>query len=280
MHLFPKPKRGPRGLYPSTSELAGLPLCTVGVCVLGVFLWNLAGQGPVSKVQAAELGDGVAFAARAVGLKSERWRGKGDIKSDTDPMPQKRMDASTARRGRADAQLETGGSRGGATGAVNLGRDAMVALGPGATGEAAGGGILLLSRGMDQDGKRVGIWETFEPGGQPRSKGRYEDGRRAGHWQFWSESGTRDLTGEYRDGMKHGAWSGWHPNGSRRSDQAYSEGRPNGTHTLWYSNGQVKETGLFVLGLRQGLWQFYDFAGNPDMRTGIYVNGQRVTDGS
>jgi len=279
MHLFPKPKRGPRGLYPSTSELASLPLWTVGVCVLVVFLWNLAGQDSVSRVQAAELGDGVAFAARPVGLKSERWRGKEDIKSDTDPMPKERMDASTARRGRADAQAETGGGREGPTGADDFARDAMVAFGSGANGEAAGRGTLLLSRGMDRDGKRVGIWETFDPGGQPRSKGRYEDGRREGHWKFWSESGARDLTGEYRDGMKHGAWSGWHPNGSRRSDQAYSEGRPNGTHTLWYSNGQVKETGLFALGLRQGPWQFYDFAGNPDLRTGIYVNGQRVTDG-
>ena len=84
----------------------------------------------------------------------------------------------------------------------------------------------------------------------------------------------------FLDGKQEGAWSGWNPDGTRRSEQYYSQGRRTGTHTLWFTNGQIKETGPYVNGLRHGPWQFYDFQGNPDLRTGTYVNGQRVTDGN
>ena len=279
MYLFPKPKRGPRGLYPSTSELASLPLWTVGVCVLGVFLWNLAGQGAVSKIQAAEHEDGVAFTERTGELNPGHWVGGERFEPDAGLMSPGRTDASTGRHGIGDGKDGTAGGVSGEVAGDSLDQGAMVTLGRESNDWVPRDDGRQFSRGRERNGKRVGMWETVDANGQPRSKGRYEDGRREGRWQFWSESGDRDLTGEYREGKRHGAWSGWHPNGSRRSDQTYSEGRPSGIHTLWYSNGQVKETGLFVLGLRQGLWRYYDFAGNVDMRTGTYVDGQRVTDG-
>ena len=138
---------------------------------------------------------------------------------------------------------------------------------------------LRFVRGWERDGQRTGLWQTTYEDGRPRSSGNYEEDVREGRWRFWARSGQLEISGDYRGGRRDGAWSGWHPDGSRRSQQAYDQGLRTGAWTLWYSNGQIEESGLYVRGLRQGPWQFYDFQGNPDLRTGTYQNGQRTTDG-
>lgn len=277
MHLFPEHKRGPRGVYPSHSALADLPLWTVLACALGVLLWNLGMRGPTSELHAAEFGGSVALAEGAGESNPDRVRG-ATTGAGTLPTSPVRLDASTGILGVGDG--DSGGSAFGEGGAEDSSHDARRALSGGGDGLRDSDVGLGVARGMVRDGQRVGMWETFHENGERHAKGRYEDDRREGRWQFWSDSGSLSLSGGYRDGLREGAWSGWHPSGSRRSEQTYRQGRLTSIHTLWYSNGQVKETGLFVSGLRQGPWQFYDFQGNPDKRTGSYLNGQRVTDGN
>jgi len=279
MHLFPEHKRGPRGIYPSHSALADLPLWTVLACALGVLLWNLGIRGPTSELHAAEFGGSLALAEGAGESGSDLGGGAAHAPGTllTSPV---RLDASSGLPGGGDIDGGSGGSASGEGGAEGSSHDARRALSGGDNGQHDFDVGLSVARGMVRDGQRVGLWETFYENGNRHAKGNYEEDRREGRWQFWSESGGLYLSGDYRDGLREGAWSGWHPSGSRRSEQTYRQGRLTSIHTLWYSNGQVKETGLFVSGLRQGPWEFYDFQGNPDKRTGTYLNGQRVTDGN
>ena len=39
---------------------------------------------------------------------------------------------------------------------------------------------------------------------------------------------------------------------------------------------QIMESGRYVEGLREGWWEFYDFEGRKDRRTGWYERGRRV----
>lgn len=279
MHLFPEQRPGPRGLYPSHSELASLPLWTVMACALAVLFWNFGTRDPASELRAAEFEGSLAMAEGTEEFHG--WRGGAGAGTEpgavlTSPV---RLDAPSGDPVTGDAGEDAGGGVFGEGGVAVSSQDEGGASSEGDDGQPVGKVGLRLARGMDRDGKRDGMWETFDDNGQRRSKGKYKDDRREGRWQFWSESGGLDRSGEYRDGLREGAWSGWHPSGSRRSEQTFRQGRLTGIGTLWYTNGQVKETGLLVSGLRQGLWQFYDFQGNPDKRTGTYLNGQRVSDG-
>ncbi|HIF39992.1 MAG TPA: toxin-antitoxin system YwqK family antitoxin [Planctomycetes bacterium] len=277
MHLFPEHRRGPRGLYPSPSELANLPLWTVLACALGVLLLNFGLRSPTSELHAAALEGDVALAEGGEGFDPDR--GEGATELGTPLRSPVRLDASSGSPGRdADGAPRAGAPGGG--GAGESSQDARRALSEEDEGQDDSKVGLRAARGMVRDGQRVGMWEIFYDNGNRHAKGKYEDDLRDGRWEFWSESGGLSRSGEYRDGVQEGAWSEWHPNGSRRSEQTYRQGLLTSIHTLWYTNGQVKETGLYVGGLRQGPWQFYDFQGNPDKRTGTYLNGRRVTDGN
>ena len=280
MHLFPKPRRGPRGIHPSHSELASLPLWTVMACALGVLMWNFGTQGPVSSgLHAAELESSVALAGGVDGFHAGRDVNGVGSEPGAIMMEPVRLDASSGHH-TADG-TDGGDSQAKATGeggTAASGQDAKDVPGEGGSNQSGAGGSLSCPNGRDEDGKRIGMWETFHKNGQSESRGRYEDDKREGRWQSWSDSGRLVRDGAFLDGKQEGAWSGWNPDGTRRSEQYYSQGRRTGTHTLWFTNGQIKETGPYVNGLRHGPWQFYDFQGNPDLRTGTYVNGQRVTD--
>ena len=277
MHLFSDRRRGPKGIHPRSSELASLPLWTVMACAIGVLLWNVRFYRADSELQAAGHPDAVAS-----------LDGAGDPSSGAEAHG-RGLGVHLAGSARSDARMEETGS-GASAGEKAAGDPGEVWQGDqGLESQGAEHGEsqdrvrhvdpLRFVRGWERDGRRTGLWETTYEDGQPRSSGNYEDDVREGRWRYWARSGQLELSGDYRGGRRDGAWRGWHPNGSRRSQQAYDLGLRTGAWTLWYSNGQIKESGLYARGLRQGPWQFYDFQGNPDLRTGTYLNGQRTTDG-
>lgn len=130
-------------------------------------------------------------------------------------------------------------------------------------------------RGWLVGGLRSGLWIQEHEDGRLARDGTYQDGMREGQWRRWAPDGRLLEDGHYRSGEKDGVWDTWDSKGRRRSSLQYRNGIPEGRWVLWYSNGQIKECGIYQDGLREGAWLFYDFAGQPDLRTGFYQAGVR-----
>ncbi|HEX5052369.1 MAG TPA: hypothetical protein VFZ65_11385 [Planctomycetota bacterium] len=62
----------------------------------------------------------------------------------------------------------------------------------------------LAQRGEFRDGKRVGEWEFWYPGGSRCAQGGFVDGAMDGPWQVWGTGGDLDAehSGTYRAGSK------------------------------------------------------------------------------
>jgi hypothetical protein len=127
-----------------------------------------------------------------------------------------------------------------------------------------------------KDGLLDGPWVEYTPDGEKLTEGEFIEGARAGHWVFWRPDGSKRAEGSYLTGVKQGAWTSWHENGLPEREVFYEAGDQDGMYREWYTNGQVRAAGLFILGRREGFWEFYDFEGGIDVRTGTYVNGKRV----
>ncbi len=80
----------------------------------------------------------------------------------------------------------------------------------------------LSSRGLAQDGLRIGPWTFWYASGIRSSAGSYRRGVRHGEWRFWHADGSLHEVGEYRDGLRIGQWlrflPGERPDAAARQD--------------------------------------------------------------
>lgn len=147
-------------------------------------------------------------------------------------------------------------------------------------------------------GKPNGTWNWYFPTGDLLREEEYLNGLEDGLSIEYSDSGTVIAQGEYIDGFKEGAWffmvndhreEGSFFEGQRNgnwkhfylsNDQlafegSYENGQENGYHVHYYANGNVKRRGEYVAGIKEGIWEYFDEAGN--LRVKIeYENGEEV----
>lgn len=134
----------------------------------------------------------------------------------------------------------------------------------------------LRAQGEQLDEQRVGHWDEWYENGTRSAVQEYDlDGERVGEWRSWYEDGSARSQGSYIQSLRHGRWITYHPNGKRKSEVEYRMGRREGFSQEWYSNEQIKEAGFYRAGRREGFWQFFDYQGLEDRRTGDYEAGHR-----
>jgi len=127
-----------------------------------------------------------------------------------------------------------------------------------------------------RDGVLHGTWTEWWPSGEKAVEGGHVEGARSGPWVFFYESGAKMEEGLFVGGNREGQWASWHEEGTPVREVRYRDGHLEGLYTEWYSNGQVRCRGGFVEGRREGTWQFFDYEGGSDRRSGYYRAGRRV----
>lgn len=136
----------------------------------------------------------------------------------------------------------------------------------------------------DKKGRAQDVWKWFYENGALMREENYVDNLRNGLMTDYTEDGKILTKGEYVDDLKEGLWTYETPEyreiGKYTNDQPDSlwksyympseklhfegkflNGDPDGVHTWYYSNGRKMATGLFVGGLKQGDWRYYDEGG-------------------
>lgn len=136
----------------------------------------------------------------------------------------------------------------------------------------------LSAEGEYRNGKKVGPWRAFHPGGQPRLEVTHDDaGEKHGHEMHWHANCVQALDAHWDHGKKTGHWVKRLPNNNKLEEGDYSADQRTGTWTFWHKKGPKLETGPYVDGLRHGTWTEFTFEGHR-WRSVEYLEGARQTD--
>ena len=160
-------------------------------------------------------------------------------------------------------------------------------------GKKTGGELIffssgqLKSKGSWQDGRKVGIWESFNEVGQLVSKNDYDSNIEA--IKEYHNNGELKKTGSTEEGKPFGIWYTYGQDGRITKATSYEEDfaitkeylYENNSKTpyalmgsdnileLIDENGLVKSRGAFIKQMKQGLWE--DFKKDGSIQTKNYL---------
>jgi antitoxin component YwqK of YwqJK toxin-antitoxin module len=172
---------------------------------------------------------------------------------------------------------------------------------------------LFINGDVEQIGEfrndlATGTWRWYYENKQLRLEEEYEDGFEEGPSIEYSDSGTVIATGKYMEGFKDGLWEytignvqekGKYLDGEKQGtwkqtyldnnktawEGEYLNGIPNGMHKWYHANGSIKRRGSYSLGLRDGIWEYFDESGGSrliikyERGKEIEYNGTKITYG-
>jgi antitoxin component YwqK of YwqJK toxin-antitoxin module len=134
------------------------------------------------------------------------------------------------------------------------------------------------AEGAYQNGKKVGLWHGWHPGGQDRFIETYDaEGRRHGKSVWWYPHCGKAHDGAFFEDVEDGPWTRWYITGDKQDEGTYARGVRTGTWTFWHPDGPKLESGPFVNGVRQGTWTEWTFQGH-EWRKVEYIDDERQTE--
>lgn len=151
-------------------------------------------------------------------------------------------------------------------------------------------GVKTAEGSISASGKYEGEWTLFYTDGSVKEQGSYVEGMREGDWEFFYENGKLRQKGKYRQGKPHGRWEWFYKNGERRREEEYRRGREDGESKEFDPSGRVIAQGLYVDGLKDGLWEYrigdywikgaYIEGKKDGSWSGVYDNGKKKFTGA
>lgn len=162
---------------------------------------------------------------------------------------------------------------------------------------------FFLNGEVEQIGEYVndlpeGTWRWFYANNQTRLEEEYIDGFEEGPSVEYSETGTIIAEGKYIEGFKEGEWiyfvgntkeTGKYYEGEKQGkwrmiyidtkktvyEGEYLNGVENGMFAYYYENGVISKRGRFSLGIKDGLWEFFNEDGSQFLSI-KYEKGKEV----
>lgn len=132
--------------------------------------------------------------------------------------------------------------------------------------------------GMRKNGKKEGMWMTYNEEGELWVETPYRDGKIDGTMVMWGLHGQRFSETEYKEGVAEGATRAWHSNGQQAFVMQNRNGQHEGEWLEWYPSGHPKVEAAFHEAKLTGRCLFYYEDGSIDVsQSGYYENGKRVS---
>ncbi|PIF05262.1 MAG: hypothetical protein CSA36_07625 [Draconibacterium sp.] len=123
----------------------------------------------------------------------------------------------------------------------------------------------LLYEGHFKDGKPVGEWKRYHPGGQIKAIINYQSDSDTANVQLFDENGRKAAEGTFLNKKKTGFWRYY--SGTRIiSDEQYLNGEKNGTAHTYYNSGEILEATDWKNGKKEGNYRIYYKNGKPFMK--------------
>ncbi len=153
----------------------------------------------------------------------------------------------------------------------------------------------LLYEGNFKDGKPVGEWKRYHPGGQLKAlivyngdtaftqlfdvwrnkvtEGNFLDQKKEGIWKIFKDNYVV-ADEEYRGGAKNGVSHQYYDTGEIMEESHWKDGKQNGDYQVFFKNGQPYIQSKMKSGQRDGLFLVFYENGQPE-REAAYKNNLR-----
>lgn len=147
----------------------------------------------------------------------------------------------------------------------------------------------------DTKGRKTDKWLTYYDNGQIQKEEYYEKNLQEGDYIEYDINGNIIVNGKFLDGEETGKWI--YKIGDIIEEKDYIEGKehgkwkifdketkrliyegnyldayPNGKHVYYWPNGTIRIEGYYIMGLKEGEWNYYDENGQHIVSV-IYKNG-------
>ncbi|WP_340114959.1 toxin-antitoxin system YwqK family antitoxin [Maribellus mangrovi] len=154
----------------------------------------------------------------------------------------------------------------------------------------------LIYEGDFKDGKPVGEWKRYHPGGQLKAiisyrgdtahtrlfdvwhkkltEGNYVNQKKQGVWKIYDKNELLTADEEFVDGVKNGVAHQYFDTGEVMEKSHWKNGKKDGAYEVFYKDGQAYLQCKMKEGQRHGLFLVFYENGQPE-REGAYVNGLR-----
>lgn len=109
------------------------------------------------------------------------------------------------------------------------------------------------------DGEIQGDYLSCFMNGSVAEKGVYQNHKRIGHWETFYPDQSLYIEGSYDDqGYYEGEWLIYFANGLLKQKGVYRQGKSQGLWSFYYINGMIKQRGHFVDDQKEGIWFEYE----------------------
>jgi antitoxin component YwqK of YwqJK toxin-antitoxin module len=120
----------------------------------------------------------------------------------------------------------------------------------------------LMYEGNFKDGKPVGEWKRYHPGGQVKAVINYRTGSDSAFTQLFDEYGTKVAEGIYFNEKKAGIWN-YFTDKRKVADEQFADGEKQGQSHKYYETGEVWEKTNWVRGKQEGNYSVFFKNGEP-----------------
>lgn len=129
------------------------------------------------------------------------------------------------------------------------------------------------SKGIYQNGSRIGNWIYYYSNGNTEQKGNYDKkGRPQGVWEWFYESGKPYRTENFKNGMRHGDVMDYNEDGSILSKTHFTDNIRQGSY--YFKNLEYYETGKYSNDLEDSIWVSFYTKTQSKRFEGRYINGE------
>ncbi len=120
----------------------------------------------------------------------------------------------------------------------------------------------MLYEGNFKDGKPIGEWKRYHPGGRIKAIINYQSDSDSAFTQLFDELGKKVAEGNYIDQKKEGNWIYYSKN-RKIAEEYFLKGIKNGMSKKYYDTGELMETADWVNGKQEGKYQILYKSGEP-----------------
>ncbi|NOR75861.1 MAG: hypothetical protein GQ525_11955 [Draconibacterium sp.] len=123
----------------------------------------------------------------------------------------------------------------------------------------------LIYEGNFKDGKPVGEWKRYHPGGRVKAIISYQQNTDSAFTQLFDKYGKKVAEGNYVNQIKEGNWIYFSKN-RKITEEHFKLGLKNGVALKYYDTGELMEETDWVNGMQTGNYKIYYKTGKPYMQ--------------
>lgn len=137
-------------------------------------------------------------------------------------------------------------------------------------------GKSIMSEVNFKDDAIEGEMKEFYPSGRQRCVSHFKNGVLEGSRMSYYENGIGKVEEFFKNGKKSGKSFEYYANGTTKENAYYKDDIRDGISNTFYTNGRRQAMGRYVMGKKNGPWEYYDEETGMPQSKGNYTDDEKT----